>query len=69
MMDNPVLKISGKDFAQFRFFGKKADRTARAVGAVRQFTAQFEQFLFLPDLKPQGVDGVPLFFRQSRYCR
>ena len=27
MMNNPIPEISGKDFPQFRFFRKKADRT------------------------------------------
>ena len=62
MMHYPVAEISGKDLPQFRFFRKKADRTAGAVGAVRQFPAKFEQFLFLPDLKSQGVDGISFVF-------
>jgi len=66
MMDNPVTEISGKDFPQFRFFAKKADRTAGAVGAVRQLPAKLQQFLFRPDLKPQGVDGFPFIFSAEK---
>lgn len=62
MMDNPVPEISGKYLPQFRFFAKKADRTAWAVSTAGKFTAKFQQFLFLPDLKSQGVDGIPFVF-------
>lgn len=62
MMNNPVPEISGKDLPQFRFFGKKADRTAGAVGVVSQFPAKFKQFSFLVHLKPQGIDGIPFVF-------
>jgi hypothetical protein len=62
MMNNPVTEISGKNFPQFRFFAKKADRTAGAVSVVSQFSAKFKQFSFLIYLKPQGIDGIPFIF-------
>jgi hypothetical protein len=58
-MNNAVAEISGEYLPQFRLFGKKADRTAGAVGAIIQLPVQPEQFLFLIDFKPQGIDAVP----------
>ena len=37
MMHYPVAEISGKNLPQFRFFAKKADRTAGAIGAAGKF--------------------------------
>jgi hypothetical protein len=59
VVNNAIAEISGKYLTQFRLFGKKADRTTGAVGAIIQLSMQSEQFPLLIDLKPQRIDGIP----------
>ncbi len=59
MMHNAIPKICGEDLPQFRFLGKKADKTTGTIDAVREFIRQFQQLPFLIHLETQGVYGVP----------